>query len=71
LTKDALARDDSLADRRGVSRSAAEGGEWRAEAEALRAALGADPSDAQGAAARAALLGLRKDRQTPRRIAVS
>ncbi|MGD0762892.1 MAG: tetratricopeptide repeat protein [Roseiarcus sp.] len=40
-------------------------------AEAFRAALDADPSDAQGAAARPALLGLRKDRQTPRRMAVS
>jgi len=40
-------------------------------AETFRATLGADPSDPQGAAARPALLGLRKDRRTPRKVAVS
>ena len=72
MTKDALACGDLLAYRRYAhARSAAEENDWRAAAEAFRAALGVDPSDAQGAAARRALLGLRKARQTPRRIAVS
>ena len=71
MTKDALACGDLLAYRRYAhARSAAEENDWRAAAEAFRAALGVDPSDAQGAAARLALLELRKDRQTPRRIAV-
>jgi predicted TPR repeat methyltransferase len=72
LTKDALACDDLLAYRRyAYARSAADDGDWRAAAEAFRASLGADPSDAQGAAARPALLGLGEDRQTPRRTAVA
>jgi predicted TPR repeat methyltransferase len=72
LTKDELASGDLLAYRRyAYARSAAQEGHSRAATETFRATLGADPSDAQGAAARPALLGLRKDRQTPRRTAVS
>ena len=72
MTKDARAGDDPLAYRRyAYARFAADDGGRRAAAEAFRATLGADFSDAQGAVARPASLGLRKDRQTPRRIAVA
>jgi len=72
LTNDARAGDDPLAYRRyRRARSAADEGDWRAVAETFRAPLGAEPSDAKGAAARPASVGLRKDRQTPRRIAVA